>query len=70
VPSTAAVAVVLSITPTKTTRLVQVRCPHCHKTHVHGWPYGADTIGHRVAHCVRGGAGGYCIETPTEEQTR
>lgn len=58
------VAPVLTVTPTKTTRLVRVRCPHCHKVHTHGWPYSQPTIGHRVAHCVRGGAGGYLIPTP------
>ncbi len=62
--TTTAVAVVLSITPTKSTRLVWVRCPHCRKTHGHGWPYGADNIGHRVSHCRSGGDGGYYIPTP------
>ncbi len=62
--STDAIALVLDITPTKTTRLVRVRCPHCHKAHTHGWPYSLDTIGHRVSHCRSGGDGGYFIETP------
>lgn len=63
--STAPVAEVLTITPTPTTRLVRIRCPHCGKKHTHGWPYTQTVIGHRVAHCVHGGAvGGYLIPTP------
>jgi hypothetical protein len=57
-------AVLLSVTPTVTTRLIRVRCPHCGKVHTHGWPFGETVIGHRVAHCA-GGAGGYVIPTPT-----
>ncbi len=68
--STTAIAVVLTVIPTKTTRLVRVRCPHCHKVHTHGWPYGLDIIGHRVSHCRSGGEGGYYIETPEKEPTR
>ncbi len=69
VMSTTAIALVLTVTPTNTTRLITIRCPHCCKTHTHGWPFGDDSIGHRVAHCVRGGDGGYYIATP-EEQDR
>jgi hypothetical protein len=65
VSTTTAVAVLLDVTPTAATRLVRVRCPHCSKVHVHGWPYAQTEIGHRVAHCVHGGAGGYTIPTPT-----
>lgn len=66
------VAEVLSITPTKMTRLVVVRCPICRRKHTHGWPYALDTIGSRVAHCVGrhvlpGSPGSYFIPTPGEE---
>lgn len=68
------VAQVLTVTPTRTTRLVVVRCPICHRKHTHGWPYTTDTIGARVAHCVTrnvppGAPGSYFIPTPTEEPT-
>jgi len=65
------VAGVLTITPTKTTRLVTIRCPICRRKHTHGWPYSTDTIGSRVAHCVGrnvppGSPGSYYVPTPTE----
>jgi len=68
------IAPVLTVTPTRTTRLVVVRCPICHRKHTHGWPYTTDTIGARVAHCVTrnvppGAPGSYFIPTPTEEPT-
>lgn len=68
------VAQVLTVTLTRTTRLVVVRCPICHRKHTHGWPYTTDTIGARVAHCVTrnvplGAPGSYFIPTPTEEPT-
>jgi hypothetical protein len=56
-------AVLLDVTATTTTRLVRVHCPHCHKVHTHGWPFGEQTIGHRSSHCA-GGRGGYVIPTP------
>jgi hypothetical protein len=66
------VAGVLTITPTKTTRLVTIRCPVCRRKHTHGWPYTTDTIGARVAHCVtrnipHGAPGNYFIPTPHED---
>jgi hypothetical protein len=69
------VALVLRVQPTTTTRLVTVRCPICGRQHVHGWPYGLDTIGSRVPHCVgrnvpTGAPGSYFIPTPTENPTR
>ncbi len=68
------VALVLNVTPTKTTRLVVIRCPICGRTHQHGWPYTLDTIGTRVAHCVGrnvppGSPGSYSIPTPTEQES-
>jgi len=36
--TTTAVAHLLTVTPTHTTRLVVVRCLVCHRTHTHGWP--------------------------------
>jgi hypothetical protein len=62
------VAVLLDVTATTTTRLLTVHCPFCHRHHHHGWPYGEQTIGHRVSHCASG-PGGYTIPTP-EEGTR
>jgi len=44
-------------------RGVIIRCPHCRKRHVHGWPDGT-SLGHRVAHChdrKPEGRGGYYI---------
>ncbi len=69
------VAPVLRVTPTRTTRLVVVACPVCHRTHTHGWPYTTDTIGTRVAHCVGrhvppGAPTSYHVPTPPEEPTR
>jgi len=69
------VALVLRVQPTTTTRLVTVRCPICYRKHQHGWPYGLDTIGSRVPHCVgrnvpTGAPGSYFIPTPTECPTR
>jgi len=63
-------ALVLSVAPTSTTRLVVVACPVCHRKHTHGWPYSTDTIGARVAHCVTrnvlpGAPGSYFIPTPS-----
>lgn len=59
------VAVVIRVTPTKTTRLVIVSCPLCSREHTHGWPFGQVTIGSRVAHCVGSGlVGSYRIEAP------
>lgn len=68
------VALVLTVKPTTTTRLVTIRCPICHHTHTHGWPHGLDSIGSRVAHCVGrnvplGAPGSYYVPTP-EEATR
>jgi len=68
------VALVLKVKPTTTTRLVTIRCPVCHRTHQHGWPYSLDTIGSRVAHCVGrhvppGAPGSYFIPTPTEQRS-
>ncbi len=65
------VAEVLTVTPTRTTRLVVIRCPICARKHQHGWPYSLDTIGSRVAHCVGrnvppGSPGSYYVPTPTE----
>ncbi len=65
------VAEVLTVTPTRTTRLVLIRCPICARKHQHGWPYSLDSIGSRVAHCVRrnvppGSPGSYYVPTPTE----
>jgi len=67
------VALVLTVKPTTTTRLVTIRCPICHRKHQHGWPYSLDTIGSRVAHCVGrhvppGAPGSYFIPTPTGRQ--
>ncbi len=64
-------ALVLTVTPTKTTRLVTIRCPICRRKHQHGWPYSLDSIGTRVAHCVGrnvppGAPTNYSIETPAE----
>ena len=70
------VAEVLTVTPTRTTRLVTIRCPICGRQHVHGWPHGLDSIGSRVAHCVGryvapGSPGSYYVPTPTTaERTR
>lgn len=54
---------VLSVTDDTPHRQVLVACPHCHRTHTHGWPYTDPTIGHRVAHC---GGPEYLIPTPKE----
>jgi hypothetical protein len=64
--TTTAVAVLLTVTATASTRLITVHCPFCHRHHHHGWPYSEPSIGHRVAHCVDGGAGGYDIPTPAK----
>jgi len=70
------VAEVLTVTSTRTTRLVVIRCPLCGRQHCHGWPYSLDTIGSRVAHCVGrnvppGSPGSYYVPTPTTaERTR
>lgn len=56
-------APVIKVTPTKTTRLVKVKCPHCHRRRIHGWPYSQPTIGYRGAHC---GGPDYLIPTPKE----
>ncbi len=68
------VAVVLTVTPTPTTRLVLIRCPVCGRKHTHGWPLGVDVIGTRVAHCVGrhvppGAPTSYHVPTPPEEPT-
>ena len=43
------------------TQLVVARCPLCGKTHVHGagkpGTPGYPVLGHRVAHCTKGGTG-------------
>ncbi len=67
-------AEVLTVSLTHTTRLVVVRCPVCRRKHTHGWPFGVDVIGSRVAHCVGrnvplGAPGSYYVPTP-EEATR
>jgi hypothetical protein len=67
-------AEVLTVTSTKTTRLVLIRCPICARKHQHGWPYSLDVIGSRVAHCVGrnvppGSPGSYSIPTPTEQES-
>ncbi len=46
-------ALVLTVTPTASTRLVTIRCPFCRRTHTHGWPSEAPDVGTRVAHCHR-----------------
>lgn len=43
----------IAIEPAKTTRTVIVRCPYCQRRHTHGWPYGSDTIGGRLSHCLK-----------------
>ncbi len=68
------VALVLKVKPTTTTRLVTIRCPICHRKHTHGWPFGCESIGSRVAHCVgrnvpEGAPGSYFIPTPTEQES-
>lgn len=67
------IALVLKVKPTTTTRLVTIRCPICGHKHQHGWPYSLDSIGSRVAHCVRrnvppGAPGSYFIPTPAEQE--
>jgi len=44
-------------------RSVVIGCPWCGRRHVHGWPPGHDSVGHRVSHCGPGGAsgGGYYV---------
>jgi len=38
--------------------LAVITCPYCGRTHVHGW-----VPGHRVAHCLTGGASiGYVLD--------
>lgn len=33
------------------TRDVLVDCPFCGRRHVHGWPWGSESIGSRLSHC-------------------
>ena len=51
-------------------RTVEIKCPHCPKTHTHGWPLDdpeGTPIGHRVAHCSDGNQNpGYYIVLPDE----
>lgn len=54
------------IVETKDTRLVKVRCPHCGKTHTHGWPYGQKTIGVRISHCEKLILADYLIHPPKD----
>lgn len=49
-----ATATVISITPTRLTRVVIVICPLCHRRHMHGWPYDQPDVGSRVADCRLG----------------
>lgn len=53
----------LAVKHLEATRLVEIRCPLCGRRHVHGWPYGRQTIGHRISHCLRD-RGGYTIQPP------
>jgi hypothetical protein len=46
-------------------RVVTVRCPHCTKLHVHGWPVGDAEPGMRNAHCLN--AAPYFIPAPGYE---
>jgi hypothetical protein len=58
------VAVVVRVTATSTTRLIEVACPYgCRRRHSHGWPYGHEDIGSRVSHCRKPNAG-YEIAVP------
>ncbi len=43
---------VLKVVETKWTRCITIKCPHCGRKHVHGWPYGQPDIGHRIGHCL------------------
>ena len=45
-------------------RTVVIKCPHCGKRHVHGWPLDHTEIGSRVAHCSAGRGLDYNIITP------
>ncbi len=56
----------ISITDSKTTRTVTIDCPYCGKKHHHGWPYGRDGIGSRVAHCREATGRSYSIEPPKD----
>ncbi len=56
----------LDIRDSKTTRSVTIRCPWCNKNHHHGWPYGSDSIGSRVAHCLNASGQSYSIEPPKD----
>lgn len=51
-----------SVTQTKLTRLVAIRCPFCRQTHTHGWPYADDEAGWRQAHCQLGRGRAYFID--------
>lgn len=42
--------------------VIEVQCPHCPKTHTHGWAGPGDEGGHRASHC--GSSGGYFISIP------
>jgi hypothetical protein len=45
-------------------RTVVIDCPLCRKRHRHGWPFGEDAPGWRVAHCARGRS--YYIGAPSD----
>src|SRR5688572_13826859 len=61
---TTPVVPIIKVVPTRHTRLIAIRCPHCGKTHTHGWPFevGDRAPGDRLAHCHRGS---YFILAPT-----
>ena len=46
--------------------IIEVQCPHCPKTHTHGWLGSGDDGGHRVSHCGQDDKPnpGYYIEIP------
>jgi hypothetical protein len=47
------IATVVKIVTSGWTRDVYVSCPFCTRRHVHGYPFGDDAVGPRVAHCKR-----------------
>jgi hypothetical protein len=47
------VALVVKVLTRDGVRAIRVRCPHCSRLHLHGWPPGELEPGVRLAHCHR-----------------
>ena len=62
----------LKVNPRKATPWydVTIKCPYCHRPHLHGWDGQGSSAGHRHSHCHQ--ANGYTIRIPEhlQETTR